>query len=292
MKTTIEIGDAFETEVYNILSETRPFHIEFFKGGGDRGRDIRALYDVNGVLKEVIVECKYIGGKRALLKEDISPSVTWAISRKPGSLLYIWTTSHINTHAKDWLRDVESNSKKLVIRHEEKENFEAFRSALINKDEIVFEKLRDKILTYLKLTEVGIPKEISLIYEQLRLVLPKLILAYCKEKQIDCCIEDGCGGVLLRLNNKLIEVSCILDYKFNATGSVGVFINDSLMQNYMQFPSLMIEITENQARLSALALGGLDDKIEEKFTSLVSLTGRVAKLIIKKIDREFYDHIY
>ena len=138
-------GDEFESLVFEILRKTAPLSLDFFQGSADRGRDIVAIYEHQNQMLRVVIECK--NHARPLSLRDISDSLNWAVASKP-DLYYIWTTSHITTATKDYIFQI-SKQYNLNTAWEEEHAISSYEAALKIGEEVVFEKLRKRILTFL-----------------------------------------------------------------------------------------------------------------------------------------------
>lgn len=138
---TTEIGNTFEDNVYKILEKTSPKNIEFYRGGSDRGRDIVAIYEYNGIEKTVIIECKNYSS--SVKSKDISDSLQWAISSRP-DLYYIWTSNYITPNTKDQLNLV-SKQYDLKIAWEEQNSYKKYLDAYHKNDLNLLDNLKHRI---------------------------------------------------------------------------------------------------------------------------------------------------
>lgn len=101
--------DDFEELVFQLLGELKFVNREWFRGPGDRGRDIRAttiLEDLPGHVETLkwIVECKRY--TRSVSPSDLRPSIDWTIAHRPDRYL-LATTSWLTPDTKDWLEQVD-----------------------------------------------------------------------------------------------------------------------------------------------------------------------------------------
>jgi len=284
--TTKEIGDLFEDQVYKILNKTAYFDIEQYNGGGDRGRDIVVKYEVDGEIKKVHVECKSRQTKVNI--NDIRDSVDWAVASDQ-DLYYIWTNSFFQPNAKDYLSQT-SKKYNLNVTYEEKKNIDAFLEALEKNDKQAFVHLTNKIFKYLKID--CFQESITSLYDKFEFKLSERISEYCIENQIECTPAKN-GGLLIKFNKELINISYELNYRYNLNGVISIFINNSIRCSDMKFPSLILEVINKKIRLSTLSsFGNLSDKLTESFTNADSLINSISDQILYKISRMNYDQIY
>jgi len=284
--TTKEIGDLFENQVYEILRQTDYFDIEFYDGGGDRGRDIVIKYEVDGIIRKVHVECKSRKSKVGI--NDITNSVNWAIAHKP-DLYYIWTDNFILPNAKDHLT-MTSKNYALNIAYEEKINVNMFLEAIEKEDKQVFVNLTNKIFKCLKLNCVH--ENIGSLYGKLKFKSLERVSEYCSENKIEC-IPVKESMLEIKVNNKLINISYDLNYRFNSNGAISIFINDTMRCSDMKFPSLILEIENKTIKLINLtSLGNLNNKFIEYFSNAECLIKKITEQMIENINRANYDQIY
>jgi len=285
-QTKKEIGDLFEDQVYKILEQTTHFNIEPYGGGGDRGRDIVVQYKVNGEMKKVHVECK--SRKSKVNISDIRNSVDWAIAHDQ-DLYYIWTNNFFQINAKDHLTQT-SKKYNLNIAYEEKKNIDIFSIALEKEDKQVFTNLTNKIFEYLKLDYIN--ENIVTLYNDFKFKLQNTIYKYCSENHIECILVKE-SGLIIKFKNRLINISHDLNYRFNSSGSVSIFISDTIRCGDMKFPSLILEIVNKKIKLSTLSpSGNLNHEFIVYFSSIEDLTIKILFQIIGIIDRANYDKIY
>ncbi len=147
---TTQKGNEFENLVFSILERTHPKSIEFYRGGSDRGKDIVAIYEYNGVSKTVIVECK--NHKSSIKQKNICESLNWAVSTKP-DLFYIWTNTYLTPATKDYILSI-SKQYKLNVAWEEETSLERYITCLNHTDtEQLFFELKNHIYTLLNIVE-------------------------------------------------------------------------------------------------------------------------------------------
>lgn len=147
---TTQKGNEFENIVFSILKKTHPKHIEFYRGGSDRGKDIVAMYEYNGITKTVIVECK--NHNSSIKQKDICESLNWAVSAKP-DLFYIWTSTYLTPTTKDYILSI-SKQYKLNVAWEEKISLEKYTDVFNHKDDDqLFLELKKRIYNLLNIAE-------------------------------------------------------------------------------------------------------------------------------------------
>ena len=108
MLQAIQDGYEFERQVCEILYKTNPYHLSYYNGGPDRGRDICVQYQYNGKTYDVIVECKYYSS--GVNKEVIMSALDWAKVHQP-ELLYLWVVPYLTPSAKDFVQAFEEEFK-------------------------------------------------------------------------------------------------------------------------------------------------------------------------------------
>ena len=139
--TSYDKGHTFETTVLNILYKTNPFKISHYDGGSDRGRDIVVTYEIEDVLYEVIIQCKYYN--RGVKIGDISSSLDWAKIHRP-TLLYFWVYPYLTVDTKDYL-SAYSKEYGIFVDYEEGENIEQYKEELFNETSSVLIELERRI---------------------------------------------------------------------------------------------------------------------------------------------------
>jgi hypothetical protein len=284
--TTKKIGDLFENKVFNILCKTDNFNIEHYNGGGDRGRDIVVKYEVNGDIKKVHIECKSRKNKIGI--NDISDSVDWAKAHDQ-DLYYLWTDNYLQPNAKDYLNMISKNYD-LNIAYEEKKNIDIFLEAIDREENQVFINLTNKILKYLKIDYIH--DNIGTIYDKLVFKIKERISEYCSKSQIEY-ISYKENGLIIKIRNKLMNISCELDYRFNSNGTINIFINDSIRYSDMKFPSLILEVENKTLKLNALcSFGNMNNKLTECFTNIENLIVKISDQIMENINRVSHDQIF
>jgi len=149
--TTVAKGNSFENLVYRILYNTDPLNIEFYRGSGDRGRDIIVHYVINGVTKKVIIECKNYS--TPINVSTINSSINWTVFHKP-DLYYIWTNSRITPDTKDYIKGI-ADQYSINILYEEAESVAKGVKALNNNDKEYFTHIKNKIYNILKLNNIN-----------------------------------------------------------------------------------------------------------------------------------------
>lgn len=125
--------DDFEQLVYQLLECLGFSNRQWFRGPGDRGRDLQATTLDSGPLpgrerlKRWVIECKRY--TRALTPSDLDASVAWLRASPPDAFL-IATTSWLSVATKDWLEGVKAGTptelhfleghdlEELMTRHE------------------------------------------------------------------------------------------------------------------------------------------------------------------------------
>lgn len=145
-------GEEFEKQVFLALEKTNPQNIEFFRGGADRGRDIVAIYECNGLTQTVIVECKSYNS--SVKQKDISNSLNWAVATKP-DLYYIWTDNYITPATKDYILLI-SKQYNLNVAWEEGNSVQKYIDACddANKNSL-FTSLRERIFKLLNIERLS-----------------------------------------------------------------------------------------------------------------------------------------
>lgn len=144
---TTEKGNEFENLVFSVLEMINPKNIEFYRGGSDRGRDIVASFEYNGLTRTIIVECKNYNS--SINQKDICNSLNWAVTTKP-DLFYIWTNNYITPATKDYILSI-AKQYKLNVAWEEKDTSQKYIEAFKNQDIDILDSLRQKILNKLNI---------------------------------------------------------------------------------------------------------------------------------------------
>ena len=142
MLQSIKDGFDFERQVCTILYKTNPYHLSYYDGGPDRGRDICVEYQNNDKICKVIVECKFF--QSGVGKEIIMPALNWATVHQP-ELLYLWIVPYLTPSAKDFVQSFEKKYK-ISVRIEEKVNIEEYFKYIHNDDAKIWLTLKEKIL--------------------------------------------------------------------------------------------------------------------------------------------------
>lgn len=136
-------GHDFEKDVLRILSHTGPYKITHHDGGSDRGRDIIVSYLIDGIIYDVIVQCKYY--MRSVKIEDISSSLDWAKVHRP-ALFYIWVYPYLTSATKDYL-DMFSKEYGIEIDYEERNNIEIYLDEIKKTTSTILERLKERIFS-------------------------------------------------------------------------------------------------------------------------------------------------
>lgn len=144
---TTEKGNEFENLVFSVLEMIKPKSIEFYRGGSDRGRDIVASFEHNGLTRTIIVECKNYNS--SINQKDICNSLNWAVATKP-DLFYIWTNNYLTPATKDYILSI-AKQYNLNVAWEEKESSQTYIDAYKNRDIAILDSLREKILNKLNI---------------------------------------------------------------------------------------------------------------------------------------------
>lgn len=135
-------GYKFERHICEILYKTNPYHLSYYDGGPDRGRDICVQYQHNGKIYNVIVECKcYSSG---VSKEVIMPALNWATVHQP-DLLYLWISPYLTPAAKDFVQAFEKKYH-IAVQIEEAINIEHYSEYLHDDNATIWTTLYQKII--------------------------------------------------------------------------------------------------------------------------------------------------
>lgn len=159
-----EKGHNFEKDVLRILSYTEPYKITHHDGGSDRGRDIIVNYLIDGVIYDVIVQCKYY--THSVKMEDISSSLDWAKVHRP-ALFYIWAYPYLTSATKDYL-EMFSKEYGIEIDYEEQINIEIYLKEIKKTSSRVLDNLKERI--FYKITNSSKIKQIKFTAEESYLV--------------------------------------------------------------------------------------------------------------------------
>lgn len=141
-------GHEFEKNVLKILSYTGPYKITHHNGGSDRGRDIIVNYLIDGVIYDVIVQCKYY--TYSVKKDDISSSLDWAKVHRP-ALLYIWVYPYLTSSTKDYL-EMFSKEYSIEIDYEEQTNIEIYLEEIKKENSPIINNLKQRIFSKIEKT--------------------------------------------------------------------------------------------------------------------------------------------
>lgn len=139
---SIKDGYDFERLVCSILYKTNPYQLSYYDGGPDRGRDIVLQYKYNGVIYNVIAECKFY--KSGVSKEVILPALSWATVHQP-AFFYLWIVPYLTPAAKDFIREFEKRFK-ITVHIEEQINIEQYIKYLKCDNAAIWTTLREKIM--------------------------------------------------------------------------------------------------------------------------------------------------
>jgi len=100
--------EEFEQLCYHLLIAMEFTDVEWFRGPGDRGRDILATgtgtdLSAFGSRQRCVIECKRFAAGHTVSIEDLTRTVAWMDAREEYQRLIIMTTSHLRTDTRDWV---------------------------------------------------------------------------------------------------------------------------------------------------------------------------------------------
>lgn len=101
-------SDEFEELCYHLLIALEFTDVEWFRGPGDRGRDLLATGTGTGLTsfgssQKCVIECKRFARGHTVSMEDLTRTWQWMEAREQYQRLIIITTSQLRTDTRDWI---------------------------------------------------------------------------------------------------------------------------------------------------------------------------------------------